>query len=140
MLLQGMREDACKFALANRMWVEAIIIASHVSPKVYGEVLLEYLRQHDGSEPKPIYSSHPSLQVLLSLFGGVDGVQIMQSFSSDHTFAESLIENWNLVLGLIVLNRTANDVSFLQLFSKILFDANYIGPGQLWFPFINVAL
>jgi hypothetical protein len=133
LLLQGLREDASKFAAGHNMWVEAVIIASQVNTKVYGEVVAQYLKQRNGNDQKPSYSNHPALQILFSLFGGVDGVQLMQSFSSDPNFAESIITNWNLVLGLIVLNRTASDTTFLQLFSKILFDANYIGPGQLWY-------
>jgi hypothetical protein len=132
LLLQGAREEACRYALTNKMWVEALIIGTHVNQKVYGEIVIEYLKQKIPINQNAWDVSHPALKILLAVLGNGEGNTIMQAFSSDPSFAESVLQNWNLVLGIIVMNRSANDSIFLQTFSRILFDSNYIGAGQLW--------
>jgi hypothetical protein len=138
-LLVGNKEDACKVAISQNLWIEALIISRHVGPEFHTSTLIEYFRRGcPGSAPNHMLS-HPALQILLCLLGSINGIDVMKLFANEPTGSQNLISNWSTILGIVSSNKNSVDVTFLKSFAKFMFDSGNVGAGQIRYSKIDIV-
>lgn len=86
LLIRGERRQACHYALDEKLWAHAMVIASSIDRDAWQEVVKEFIRAElgpgdvkdgakindprQGSFPNPTSNGHESLRVAYSLFAG----------------------------------------------------------------------
>lgn len=132
LLLQGEREKAVWYAVDQRLWDHAILLSSTLEPKLWKQVLQEFVRQ----EVKTSGRNTESLASLYQIFAGnweesVDelvppsaraGLQMVSKISGAGPVKNALdgLERWRETLTLILSNRTQNDGKALITLGRLL--------------------
>jgi hypothetical protein len=99
LLIRGERRQACHYALDEKLWAHAMVIASSIDRDAWQEVVKEFIRAdlgsgdvkdgakrndpRQGSSPTPTPDGHESLRVAYSLFAGqgaASGIHAHPSF------------------------------------------------------------
>ncbi|EPS40685.1 hypothetical protein H072_5437 [Dactylellina haptotyla CBS 200.50] len=148
-LMKGDREAAVWFAIENRQWAHAILIASTTSPELYKRTVQEFVKQEvktiDGVERPGM----ESLAVLYEVFAGnweesIDdlvpastrmGMTMMST--TGHTTGNSLegLEKWRETLGLMLSNRSNNDIQAISKLGSLLESYNRIEAAHVCYLF-----
>lgn len=131
-LMVGNREKAVWDAADKRLWGHALLIANTVSPDLYKKVSQEFVRKEVNCPGR----NNESLAVLYEVLSGnheecVDelvpvharaGLQLMGTGASHGQSADALagLDKWRETLGLILSNRSTNDVQALTSLGNLL--------------------
>lgn len=135
LLLQGEREKAVWYAVDQRLWDHAMLLSSTLEPKLWKQVLQEFIRQ----EVKTFGRNTESLASLYQIFAGnweesVDelvppsaraGLQMVSKNSAAGPTKNALdgLERWRETLTLILSNRSQDDSKALVTLGRLL--SNY---------------
>lgn len=98
LLIRGERRQACHYALDEKLWAHAMVIASSIDRDAWQEVVKEFIRAElgsgdvkdnakpsdlrRGSSPTPAQDGHESLRVAYSLFAGQGAASGIHAHSS----------------------------------------------------------
>lgn len=98
LLIRGERRQACHYALDEKLWAHAMVIASSIDRDAWQEVIKEFIRAElgsgdvkdgakpndprQGSSPTPTLDGHESLRVAYSLFTGQGAASGIYTHSS----------------------------------------------------------
>ena len=131
-LLHGDREKAVWFAVDNRMWPHAMLIASTLDPKIWKQVSSEFVKQ----EVKSFGENTESLSALYQVFSGngeesMDelvppsaraGLQMVSKAAPSGPTRNALdgLDRWRETLTLILSNRTPDDGKALVSLGQLL--------------------
>ncbi|OUM69093.1 hypothetical protein PIROE2DRAFT_2978 [Piromyces sp. E2] len=158
-LLQGDRPGACKIAVNNKLWAHALIISSYINKETYKDVVNSFIKSELQGENESQKSSFQSIKVLYSLFAGMGKDAIIDSSSSmplanslatqpisslmptttiappSTTTPTDVINKWKEILGMILSNRTPNDVSAIVSLGDTLLNSNKLYAAHLCYLF-----
>ncbi|ROT42144.1 hypothetical protein SODALDRAFT_326309 [Sodiomyces alkalinus F11] len=131
-LLAGEREKAAWAAADKRLWGHAMLISNTVSPDLYKKVAQEFIRKEVN------YPGHnnESIATLYNIFAGnheecVDelvpsharaGLHLVNTTSTTSTAKDALdgLDKWRETLGLVLSNRSADDIRALNALGNLL--------------------
>jgi len=158
-LLQGDRPGACKIAVNNKLWAHALIIASYINKETYKDVVNSFIKSELQGENESQKSSFQSIKVLYSLFAGMGKDAIIDTTStmplantlatqpistliptattapSSTNSTNDIINKWKEILGMILSNRTPNDVSAIVSLGDTLLKSNKLYAAHLCYLF-----
>lgn len=112
-LIRGERQQACHYALDEKLWAHAMVIASGIDRDAWQEAVKEFVRVELGSkdaddEPKPNDpNSRESLRVAYSLFAG-NGSTSGTTLASRPVATDSLLASVQAMLPPASLSRTVD--------------------------------
>jgi hypothetical protein len=129
-LLEGEREKAVWYASEQKLWSHALLIASVAGPEVWKQVVQEFVR----SQVKDAGEKSESLAALYEVFAGnweesIDelvppsaraGFQMISKAGPTAKNPLDGLDQWRETLGLIISNRSNNDVQAIAALGKLL--------------------
>ena len=131
-LLRGEREKAVWEAVDKRLWAHALLISNTLSREVHKQVAQEFIQK----EVKGVGENTESLAALYEIFAGnfeesVDelvppsaraGLQMVSTSGTSGSSKSSLdgLDRWRETLGLVLSNRSAEDVQAINALGKLL--------------------
>ncbi|CAG8959396.1 hypothetical protein HYFRA_00001294 [Hymenoscyphus fraxineus] len=131
-LLRGEREKAVWEAVDKRLWAHAMLIANTVSKALYKQVAQEFVQK----EVKSTGENTESLAALYEVFAGnfeesIDelvpasaraGFQMVSTSNSAGPSKDAMdgLDRWRETLGLVLSNRSIDDVQALKALGKLL--------------------
>lgn len=147
LLLQGKREDAVWFAVDQRLWDHAMLLSSTLEPKIWKQVLQEFIRQ----EVKTFGRNSEALASLYQIFAGnheesVDelvppsaraGLQMVSKAPAVGPTKNALagLDRWRETLALILSNRTQDDGKALVALGRLLSNYGRIEAAHICYMF-----
>jgi hypothetical protein len=152
-LLQGDRPGACKIAVNNKLWAHALIIASYINKETYKDVVNSFIKSELQGENDSQRSSFQSIKVLYSLFAGMgkDAIgtvapstitnsisavpTIQSSTTSSTTNISDIVGRWKEILGMILSNRTPNDITAIVSLGDTLLSSGKLFAAHLCYLF-----
>ena len=146
-LQRGARQDAVWYAVDNRLWSHAIIIASTLTRDVWRQVIKEFVKQ----EVRTSGENTESLSALYDIFGGnVDdcidqlvspsaraGLQMVSKIEHGGPTKNALdgLDKWKETLSLVINNRSPGDHNALMALARLLQDYGRIEAAHICFLF-----
>ncbi|KAK6354064.1 hypothetical protein TWF730_008482 [Orbilia blumenaviensis] len=148
-LMKGDRDAAVWFAIENRQWAHAILIASTTSPELYKRTVQEFVKQEiktsDGTERPGMQS----LAVLYEVFAGnweesIDdlvpastrmGMTMISKTGNQNANPLEGLEKWRETLGLMLGNRSNNDIQAIAKLGSLLESYNRIEAAHVCYLF-----
>ncbi|TVY83686.1 COPII coat assembly protein sec16, partial [Lachnellula suecica] len=131
-LLRGEREKAVWEAVDKRLWAHAMLISNTVSKELYKQVAQEFVQK----EVKNIGENTESLAALYEIFAGnfeesIDelvapsaraGFQMVSTTNVTGPSKDALdgLDRWRETLGLVLSNRSVDDIQALNALGKML--------------------
>jgi hypothetical protein len=131
-LLRGEREKAVWEAVDKRLWAHAMLISNTVSRELYKQVAQEFVQK----EVRNIGDNTESLAALYAIFAGnfeesIDelvpssaraGFQMISTSNSTGPSKDAMegLDRWRETLGLVLSNRSVDDVQALNALGKLL--------------------
>jgi hypothetical protein len=131
-LLRGEREKAVWEAVDKRLWAHAMLISNTVSRELYKQVAQEFVQK----EVRNIGDNTESLAALYEIFAGnfeesIDelvppsaraGFQMVSTSTSTGPSKDATegLDRWRETLGLVLSNRSVDDVQALNALGKLL--------------------
>ncbi|KAK6541857.1 vesicle coat component [Orbilia ellipsospora] len=149
-LMKGDREAAVWFAIENRQWAHAILISSTTSPELYKRAVQEFVKQEVKSIEGVERPGMESLAVLYEVFAGnweesIDDLvpastrmgMTMMSTTGGQAVGNSLegLEKWRETLGLMLSNRSNNDIQAIAKLGSLLESYNRIEAAHICYLF-----
>ncbi|RDL35385.1 uncharacterized protein BP5553_07316 [Venustampulla echinocandica] len=131
-LLRGEREKAVWEAVDKRLWGHAMLISNTVSRELYKQVAQEFVQK----EVKSTGDNTASLAALYEIFAGnfedsIDelvpasaraGFQMVSTSNTNERSKDALdgLDRWRETLGLVLSNRSVDDIQALNALGKLL--------------------
>ncbi|KAF3931502.1 hypothetical protein ABW19_dt0205313 [Dactylella cylindrospora] len=153
-LLKGDREAAVWFAIENKQWAHAILVASTTSPELYKRTVQEFVRQEVKSVDGVQRPGMESMAVLYEVFAGnweesIDDLvpastrmgMKMMSTTGNNSNGNALegLEKWRETLGLMLSNRSNNDIEAIAKLGSLLESYNRIEAAHVCYLFAMPA-
>ncbi|GAB7352990.1 hypothetical protein MBLNU459_g3554t1 [Dothideomycetes sp. NU459] len=152
-LLEGHREKAVWYAAEHRLWSHALLIASVAGPEVWKQVVQEFVR----ASVKIAGEGNQSLAALYEVFAGNWEESIdelvppsaragFQMISKSDTVAPSAknpldgLDQWRETLGLIISNRSNNDVQAIASLGRLLASYGRVEAAHTCFLFAQTSV
>jgi COPII coat assembly protein SEC16 len=146
-LLRGEREKAVWEAVDKRLWAHALLISNTLSREVHKQVSQEFIQK----EVKGVGENTESLAALYEIFAGnfeesVDelvppsaraGLQMVSTSGTSGSSKSALdgLDRWRETLGLVLSNRSPEDVQAINALGKLLFGYGRAEAAHICFLF-----
>ncbi|KAF1353429.1 Sec23-binding domain of Sec16-domain-containing protein [Delphinella strobiligena] len=148
-LLEGKREDAVWYAAEQRLWSHALLIASVGGPDLWKQVVQEFVR----AQVKDAGENAQSLAALYEVFAGnwdesIDelvppsaraGFQMINKSGPSAKNPLDGLDQWRDTLGLIISNRSNNDVQAIVALGKLLSKYGRVEAAHICFLFARAS-
>ncbi|KAF3231532.1 hypothetical protein TWF191_005601 [Orbilia oligospora] len=148
-LMKGDRDAAVWFAIENRQWAHAILISSTTSPELYKRTVQEFVKQEVKSSDGAERPGMQSLAVLYEVFAGnweesIDdlvpastrmGMTMINTSGGQNTNPLEGLEKWRETLGLMLGNRSNNDIQAIAKLGSLLESYNRIEAAHVCYLF-----
>jgi hypothetical protein len=124
-LLSGRQDLAYQVAVSIGAWPIALILARMTSEEMYTNTVSIVVKNSSTVYPSSgNISQYPAIGIFLGICSKMNIYEIIESVSSKEQGIQipDFVKHWSAVLGVILANRTPDDVQFLHHFSDILLN------------------